>query len=116
MNFAAGEQDFHIYDLQFTIYAPQADGRVNRKLYIVNNSGHAVMRSVFRYGCKASGILTLPSACWCVSISATNSRASAVPLPLRMCGNLFSPLSVLKRRFIRRAWKSSQFEQLETSR
>ena len=48
--------------------------------------------------------------------SATNNRASAVPLPLRMCGNLFSPASVLNRRFIRRDWKSSQFEQLETSR
>ena len=29
-------------------------------------------------------------------------QASAVPLPLRMWGNLFSPVSVLKRRFIRR--------------
>jgi hypothetical protein len=73
-----------LMNLSFSIFAPREKNRVNSKSHIVNCNGQAEMRSVFKYACKGFGIKTLPSACWCVSISATNNLASAVPLPLRM--------------------------------
>src|SRR6266850_5982702 len=100
MNFAAGQEDLHeilililiVILIGFVLSEGLRSGlrsKIVCQLILVQT----VIRSVLRYGCSFSGIARLPSACWHVSTSATKSRARAVPLPLRRCGNLFSPVS-----------------------
>ncbi len=68
------------------------------------------------YGRSASGISTVPSACWYCSRIATTVRPIATPLPFKVCARRGFPPSPRYRTRMRRAWKSSQFDTLEISR
>src|SRR5690554_5647933 len=70
-----------------------------------------------RYGCRASGRVTDPSACWPFSSTAIRQRPTARPDPFSVWTySGLPPEAGLNRAFIRRAWKLPQTETLEISR
>src|SRR5690606_4232906 len=81
-----------------------------------STQARGVIRSVPRYGTSGAGTRTEPSAAWFCSRRAMIVRGKARPEALRVCTNSGRALGAGRKRMLaRRAWKSVQVLELDTS-